>query len=97
MDSATKVIKKPILTEKSSQLVDSSNRYVFEVDDEATKPMIKKAVESLFDVKVKSVNTVVCRNDPRRFGKYVSKKVTHYKKAFVKIADGQKIELFKSL
>jgi large subunit ribosomal protein L23 len=97
MENATAIIKRPILTEKSSNLVDTLNRYVFEVDKDASKYAVKTAVERLFDVKVLDVNTVNYRNQPRRFGRFVSKKVTYYKKAYVQIAEGQKIELFKSL
>ena len=97
MENATAIIKRPILTEKSSNLVDTMNRYVFEVEKSATKFAVKSAIEKLFDVKVLDVNTVNCRNQPKRFGKFVSKKVTYYKKAYVQIAEGQKIELFKSL
>ena len=97
MENATLIIKKPILTEKSSSLVDSLNRYAFEVCESASKHAIKRAVEVLFDVKVLRVNTVNGRRPPKRFGRFVSTKVNYYKKAYVQIAEGQKIELFKSL
>jgi ribosomal protein L23 len=51
MENATLIIKRPILTEKSSSLVDTLNRYAFEVCDGASKHAIKSAVEKLFDVK----------------------------------------------
>ncbi len=51
------IIKHPHLTEKSVSMVDEKNTLVFVVEDKATKPMVKEAVENLFDVEVKKVNT----------------------------------------
>jgi len=87
------VIKKPLLTEKSSAYGDF-NTYVFEVDRKANKLEIKNAVEKAFDVKVKDVRTLICRTrwlkKQARFGPPKYKK-----KAFVKLADGQKISIFE--
>ncbi len=87
------IIKKPMLTEKSSAYA-QFNTYVFEVHREATKLEIRNAVEKAFDVKVKDVRTLVCRTrwlkKQARFGPPKYKK-----KAFVKLADGQKIAIFE--
>ena len=92
----TDVIKKPLLTEKTSQLTDTANTYCFEVAKLANKNQIKNAVEKLFDVKVLNVNTVVNSSQTKRYGKFLAKK-QGAKKAYVQIEQGQKIELFKSI
>lgn len=87
------VIKKPLLTEKSSAY-SQFNTYVFEVNREATKPEIRNAIEKAFDVKVSEVRTMVYRTKwlkkHARFGPPKYKK-----KAFVKLAEGQKISIFE--
>jgi len=88
------VIKKPIVTEKNSLMAEVSNTYAFEVDRKATKTDIKQAVESLFDVKVRAVNTSICRNRSKRT-KMGTTKVKYWKKAMVKLAKGEKIALFE--
>ena len=87
------VIKRPIITEKTSfQAGDSF--YAFEVEKTATKTEIKESIEKFFDVKVKSVNTLICRNKSTRtrLGK---SKVRYWKKALVRLADGQSIAMFE--
>jgi len=87
------VIKRPLLSEKGTYASNELNRYTFEVDLRADKDTIKAAVEAMYKVKVAAVNTVI-RKAPDRLLKYgkVTGKIT--KKATVKLADGQKIELF---
>ncbi len=87
------VIKKPLISEKNSLLAEFST-YAFEVDKMATKTEVKQAVEKLFRVKVSSVNTQVCRNRSRR-NKGGQSKVRYWKKALVKLADGEKIAIFE--
>lgn len=87
------VIKKPLVTEKNSMLAEKGV-YVFEVEYAATKPAIKKAVEKFFRVKVKSVNTVICRSDLRRTKTgYVGQ--DYWKKAMVRLQPGEKITVFE--
>lgn len=86
------VIKKPLVTEKSSVQKEALNTYAFEVNKDATKADVKGAVEGLFDVKVRSVNTLIQRGKIRRFGKGMGR-TKAWKKAVVTLADG-KIELF---
>jgi large subunit ribosomal protein L23 len=90
---ATYVIKKPLLTEKSTFAMNEEGRYSFLVDRRASKDEIKRAVESLYGVKVVGVTTQVRKGRERRL-KYgwVTEKVS--KKATVRLAEGQTIELF---
>lgn len=87
------IIKRPLVTEKNSLLAEKGI-YVFEVDDKATKLEIKKAVEKFFRVKVKTVNTAMCRGRAKRTKFGVSKPLS-WKKALVRLAAGEKIGLFE--
>jgi large subunit ribosomal protein L23 len=87
------IIKAPIITEQSTQLIESQNRYTFKVDKKANKVEIKKAIEAIFSVTVLTVNTVNVLPKFKRMGKYEGYK-SAYKKAVVKIAEGQKIDAF---
>lgn len=87
------VIKKPLITEKNSAL-NEAGIYVFEVDTEANKTEIKKAIEKFFRVKVSSVKTSICRSRSRR-SRGGEGRVTYWKKAMVKLAPGEKITLFE--
>lgn len=86
------VIKKPLLTEKSTSAMEL-NRYTFEVDRRATKDDVKAAIEKLYNVKVEGVTTQVRKGKLRRmrYG-YVHEKVS--KKATVRLKEGDRIELF---
>lgn len=86
------LIRRPIVTEKATILLEE-NKYTFEVSPSATKPAIKAAIESLFDVKVVSVNTYNPPKKKRRMGRFVGYKPL-YKKAIVTLADGDSITLF---
>ncbi len=87
------VIKRPLVTEKNSVLAEKGV-YVFEVERAATKIDVKKAVEKYFRVKVKSVNTAICRSDLKRKPTgYVHQE--YWKKAMVRLAPGEKITLFE--
>lgn len=93
MPANLKVVRRPLITEKNTGHLDG-NTYVFEVEKTATKNDIAKAVERAFEVKVLDVRTMNCRGRERRMGRFVSK-VPYFKKAFVKIPDGQKIRVFE--
>ena len=88
------IIKKPIISEKSTALAEVANRYVFKVESTATKIEIKNAVEQLFKVKVKAVNTIVMHGKNKRAGRFEYKR-SNWKKAIITLAQGQKIELFQ--
>ena len=87
------VIKRPIITEKNS-VYNTLNTYVFEVDGKARKPQIKLAIEQAFKVKVEEVRTANCRTRAKRAGNKTSP-VQYWKKAYVKLAAGEKISLFE--
>ena len=90
------VLIKPLLTEKSSIVTENNNRYVFQVQPKANKYQIKDAVEKMFDVKVTNVKTAVVPGKVKRAGRHTSK-TSSWKKAYVQIQDGQKLELYKGL
>ena len=86
------VIKAPYLTEKVSSLMGESNQYAFKVDSNATKLQIKKAIEGYFSVNVKNVNVVNVQGKNKR-SRYRIKKRPDWKKAYVRLAEGQSIEV----
>lgn len=86
------LVLRPIVTEKATLLLEQ-NKYVFEVVKKATKPEIKAAIESLFEVKVTGVNTLRPPRKKRRVGRFVGYK-PQYKRAIVTLADGDSIALF---
>ena len=88
------LILKPIVTEKATLQMEE-NKYVFDVLPKATKPEIKAAIESLFDVTVTSVNTLKLPRKQRRVGRFIGYK-PQYKRAIVTLQEGDSIysELF---
>jgi len=92
MNNYRDVIKAPIITEKSSDLVQNANTVTFSVDVKANKTQIKQAVEGLFNVKVEEVNVINVRPKKKRVGRYVGK-TNKVKKAIVKLSEGSSIEL----
>lgn len=90
-----KVIKAPLVTEKNT-LHNAAGVYVFEVDMNVSKPEIKASVEKRFKVKVDSVRTAVCRGHAK-YSKYGLVKAPRWKKAFVKLVQGEKIALFEGV
>ncbi len=81
------LIKRPIVTEKATIKMEL-DQFTFDVDLQATKPLIKQAIEQLFAVKVKSVNTHNPPRKRRRVGRYVGFK-SRYKRAIVTLEDGE--------
>jgi large subunit ribosomal protein L23 len=86
------LVLRPIVTEKATLLLEQ-NKYVFEVILKATKPEIKAAIESLFDVKVTGVNTIRPPRKKRRVGRFLGYK-PQYKRAIVTLREGDSITLF---
>ena len=86
------IIKAQVITEKSTAIASDEKSYVFKVDPKANKTQIKQAIEKIFNVKVKSVNTVNVHPKKKRVGRY-SGMTNKYKKAIVTLADGNKIDL----
>lgn len=88
------IIKRPILTEKSTIERMNRNRYYFEVDIGATKKQIKEAVKKLFNVNVIDVRTMRVRGKTRYIGRTLSKK-PNWKKAIVTLKEGEHIDIFE--
>ena len=86
------IILKPVLSEKTVHQQNKLNQYTFVVHQDANKVQIAEAVESLFKVKVSRVNTLNCRGKSRRMRSKVAGTEAAWKKAIVRLADGQKIE-----
>ena len=89
------IIKSPAVTEKGT-LVSEHNQVVFNVAKTATKPEIKKAVEGLFGVKVKAVNTLVRKGKQRRFKGQLAM-LSDVKKAYVTLEEGQRLDVTTGL
>ena len=89
------LIRKPIITEKAT-MASEHGAVVFEVAMDATKPEIKKAIESLFNVKVKAVNTTITKGKVKRFrGKIGTRR--DVKKAYVTLVEGSTIDVTTGL
>jgi large subunit ribosomal protein L23 len=86
------LVRRPIITEKATLLLEN-NQYTFEVSPKATKPEIKAAIESLFEVKVVGVSTINPPRKQRRVGKFMGYRPI-YKRAVVTLASGDSIALF---
>jgi large subunit ribosomal protein L23 len=94
------VLIKPIVTEKSNKLSDAKRTFAFRVNRKANKLEIKKAVESFYGVNVTEVNTVVVPGKSKnRFTKsgFISGTKPAYKKAYVKVAEGESIDLYANI
>ena len=94
------ILVKPLVTEKMTDQAERFNRYGFVVDRRATKPQIKKAVESLYDVTVDSVNTMVYGGKMKsRYtkGGIITGKTVSYKKAIVTLAEGESIDFYSNI
>ncbi|ANY74210.1 MULTISPECIES: 50S ribosomal protein L23 [Paenibacillus] len=90
------IIKRPVITERTADYM-AELKYAFEVDIRANKTEIKQAVESIFKVKVSSVNTMRVPAKPKRYGRY-SGYTTEWKKAIVTLtADSKPLEFFESV
>ena len=92
MNSVYNVIIRPIVTERSLDLM-SNNKYTFEVAANAPKEEIADAIEKIFDVKVVKVNTMWVKPKTKRV-RYVAGQTRRWKKAIVTLAEGDTIEVF---
>lgn len=86
------IIKAPVITEKSAQLSQNANQYAFKVDSKANKTEIKRAIEKIFNVKVVEISTINVIPKKKRVGRYTGLS-NRYKKAIVKLAEGQTINI----
>jgi large subunit ribosomal protein L23 len=96
MNDPRKIIKAPLVSEKSTNLRADQNKYVFRVNKRANKLQIKKAVEELFKVKVEDVTTMMMYGRPKRLGRFEGRR-PDWKKAIVKLKKGEVIELFEAV
>jgi len=91
------VVKAPLITEKGTFVSEKAGQLVFMVDARATKYDIRRAVESIFDVKVEAVRTINYLGKVRkRFGRVVGRGGT-WKKAYVTLAEGQQLDLLEKV
>jgi large subunit ribosomal protein L23 len=86
------VLLGPHVSEKGSRITESSNQFVFRVRPDATRPEIKAAVELMFEVKVAGVNVVNVAGKQKRFGQRLGRR-QDFKKAYVRLAAGQNLDL----
>ncbi|OGO08267.1 MAG: 50S ribosomal protein L23 [Chloroflexi bacterium RBG_13_66_10] len=99
MTTVYDVLRKPLITEKSSFQSSKLNQYVFEVDGSATKAQIKEAVELIYDVTVRRVNVlnIPARRTRRARSRRVLVRRSQVKKAIVTLAQGQTIDVFQGV
>ena len=90
------IVRRPLVTEKSNIGREEGNLVTFAVDPRANKHEIKRAIEALFDVTVLRVRTMRMPRKSRRVGKFVGRK-PEWKKAIVRLAEGQTIEFFEGV
>ena len=90
------VIRRPVVTEKSQIGREEGNLATFAVHPKANKHDIRRAVEELFDVKVRSVRTMRQPRKTRRIGRQIGRRA-EWKKAIVELAEGQSIEFFEGI
>jgi len=93
MRETYEIIKRPLITEKTSKLIEE-RKYTFEVARDANKIEVKQAVEKAFEVKVTDVNIINERRKARKVGKYEGLRPA-VRKAIVTLAEGQKLDVFE--
>jgi len=90
------VIRAPLITEKGTMVSERSNQVVFKVDRRANKVEIRRAVEAMFKVKVVEVRTINVLGKTRRVGRALGRR-SDWKKAYVTLAQGQRIDFFEAV
>lgn len=91
-----RIVKRALLTEKSTIERDQNNKYVFEVDRRANKIEVAKAIEKAFNVKVLDVHVMNMSGKKKRVGKIMGEKPA-WKKAIITVAAGSRIEIFEGV
>jgi large subunit ribosomal protein L23 len=94
MPDRFQTVVRPVVTEKSSAQYGTLREYTFETDPRATKPQIRDAIESMFGVRVTSVRTMQQRSKRRTRGRSAGRR-PRWKKALVRLAEGDTIEIFE--
>lgn len=96
MKNSRDIIIRPLISEKSTDMMEE-NKYTFVVSKEANKIEIKKALEDIFGVQVKAVNTANFKGKKKRLGRFREGRKPSWKKAVITLAEGSKpIEIFES-
>ena len=90
------ILKRPLITEKSTIQKEATNQLSFEVDRNANKVEIRRAVEKVFNVKVETVRTMQMKGKVKRFGRVLGRR-RHWKKAIVTLAHGEHVEFFEGV
>lgn len=88
------ILKRPLITEKSTIQKEAANQLTFEVDRRANKVEIRRAVETVFGVKVVDVRTMQKQGKVKRFGRTLGQR-NNWKKAIVTLAPGERVEFFE--
>jgi len=96
MIAPRQIVRRALVTEKGTQIRESGNQYLFEVDPRANKLQIKKAIEIIFAVKVDNVRTLRMQGKEKRLGAHAGRR-SSWKKAIVTLKKGQNIELFEQV
>jgi large subunit ribosomal protein L23 len=96
MRDPREVIIRPVVTERSTLLADDHDAFTFIVANDANKMEIRRAVELLFDVKVQSVNTMRYLGKWRRMGQNYGRR-PGFKKAIVKLVEGERIDVYEGI
>ncbi len=96
MRDAREVVIRPLVTERSTELGEEQNAYTFMVSKDANKIEIRHAVEKLFGVKVAGVRTLNYRGKWRRVGRSLGRRPS-FKKAIVKLASGERIDVYEGI
>ncbi|WP_413376886.1 50S ribosomal protein L23 [Alkalihalobacillus sp. 1P02AB] len=96
MSNARDIIKRPVITERSADLM-SEKVYTFEVDVRANKTQIKDAVEEIFEVKVSKVNTMNYKGKSKRFGRYTGFTARRKKAVVTLTPDSKELEFFEGV
>ena len=96
MNSLRMLIRRPLITEKITGMQEAENKYAFVVDRKANKMQIARAVEEMFNVSVVSVHTCSMHGKVKRLGRFSGKR-PDWKKAIVRLKDGDTIELLEGV
>jgi large subunit ribosomal protein L23 len=96
MTSVYDVVAAPLITEKGTMVNAAGNQVVFRVRRDASKDDIRRAIEALFKVKVEKVRTLNLLGKTRRVGKHSGRRPA-WKKAYVTLAEGQRIDFFETV
>lgn len=94
MKNIYEIIKKPLFTEKGSALKESENKILVEINKDANKVEIKKAIEDIFKVKVEKVATIKVHGKWKRYGKSLGKR-SDRKKALITLKKGEKLDFIE--